>query len=61
MRSTLTRGSSRAPRIAARPARSSTWLPQLLVELLIGLALAGLLVIVAWASSNAIPFVYGGY
>ena len=50
-----------ARRIKAQRARPSTWLLQLLVELLIGLALAGLLVIVGWASSNAIPFVYGGY
>lgn len=31
------------------------------VELLIGLAIAVLLIVVAWASSNAIRFVYGGY
>ena len=34
---------------------------QLLVEILIGFGLAGVLVLVAWASSNAIRFVYGGY
>ncbi|WP_157551286.1 hypothetical protein [Nocardioides jensenii] len=31
------------------------------VELLIGLGLAAILVLVAWASSDAIRFVYGGY
>jgi hypothetical protein len=41
---------------------SRTRLPlQLLVEILIGFGLAGVLVLVAWASSNAIRFVYGGY
>jgi len=58
---TVTEQRSRALGSEAQPARPSTWLLQLLVELLIGLALAGLLVIVGWASSNAIPFVYGGY
>jgi hypothetical protein len=57
----MTRRSNRAVGSEDQPARPSTWLLQLLVEMLIGLALAGLLVIVAWASSNAIPFVYGGY
>jgi len=61
MRATVTSWRSRAPRIEAKPARPSRWLPQLLVELVIGLAVAGLLVLVAWASSNAISFVYGGY
>jgi len=61
VRATVTNRRSRARRIEAQPARPSTWPLQLLVELLIGLGLAGLLVIVAWASSNAIPFVYGGY
>ena len=46
-------GDSAAPR--------SGLLPQLAVELVIGLGFAVLLVIVAWASSNAIRFVYGGY
>ncbi len=35
--------------------------PHLLVELIIGLGIAALLVLVGWASSNAIRFVYGGY
>lgn len=34
---------------------------RLAIELVIGLGFAVLLVIVAWASSNAIRFVYGGY
>jgi hypothetical protein len=34
---------------------------QLAVELFLGLGFAVILVIVAWASSNAIRFVYGGY
>jgi hypothetical protein len=34
---------------------------RLVVELVIGLGFALILVIVAWASSNAIRFVYGGY
>jgi hypothetical protein len=57
----MTRRSNRGVGSEDQPARPSTWLLQLLVEMLIGLTLAGLLVIVAWASSNAIPFVYGGY
>lgn len=31
------------------------------VELVIGLGLTGVLILVAWASSAAIRFVYGGY
>jgi hypothetical protein len=34
---------------------------KLMIELIIGLGLAGVLILVAWASSNAIRFVYGGY
>ena len=34
---------------------------QLLVECLIGVAFALILITVAWASSHAIQFVYGGY
>lgn len=34
---------------------------QLAVELGLGLCLAAVVVVVAWASSNAIRFVYGGY
>jgi hypothetical protein len=42
--------------------RPAAGLPaRLVVELLIGLGFAVVLVIVAWASSNAIRFVYGGY
>ncbi|KRF44865.1 hypothetical protein ASH01_12975 [Terrabacter sp. Soil811] len=46
-----TGGSRRATRLASR----------LAVELAIGLGIAAVLVVVAWASSNAIRFVYGGY
>jgi hypothetical protein len=34
---------------------------QLAIEVAIGLGVAALIVAVAWASSNAIRFVYGGY
>ena len=34
---------------------------RLTVELVIGLALATVLLLVAWTSSTAIQFVYGGY
>ncbi|MET0838788.1 MAG: hypothetical protein ABWY19_08415 [Marmoricola sp.] len=34
---------------------------RLTVELVIGLGLAAVLLLVAWASSSAIKFVYGGY
>jgi hypothetical protein len=34
---------------------------KLMVEVVLGLGLAGVLLLVAWASSNAIRFVYGGY
>jgi hypothetical protein len=46
---------------AGASAPASGLLTRLAVELVIGLTFAGLLVIVAWASSNAIRFVYGGY
>jgi len=36
-------------------------LARLAVEALLGSAFAAILLIVAWASSNAIHFVYGGY
>lgn len=34
---------------------------KLAIELVIGLSLAAVLMLVAWASSSAIRFVYGGY
>ncbi|WP_183407864.1 hypothetical protein [Nocardioides marmoriginsengisoli] len=44
------------------PTERRTGLPsRLLIELVIGLGLAGAVVLVAWASSTAIRFVYGGY
>ncbi len=36
-------------------------LARLAVELVLGLSLAAVLLLVAWASSSAIKFVYGGY
>lgn len=49
-----TTGTGRRARIGNLAARFA-------VELLIGLAIAVLLIVVGWASSNAIRFVYGGY
>lgn len=54
------RTDSTQPRTGDAVTRSRL-LPQLAVELVIGLGFAVLLVIVAWASSSAIRFVYGGY
>jgi hypothetical protein len=34
---------------------------QLVIEMVLGLVVAVLLMMVGWASSNAIRFVYGGY
>ena len=34
---------------------------RLVVELLIGIGLAAVIMLVAWTSSSAIHFVYGGY
>jgi hypothetical protein len=42
------------PRTGGLPAR-------LAIELVIGLGLAAVLLLVAWASSSAIRFVYGGF
>ena len=50
-----------APSTGDTQAPAWRWPAQLAVELVIGLGFAVLLVIVAWASSNAIRFVYGGY
>jgi hypothetical protein len=36
--------------------RARTWG----IEMVIGLGLAGLLLVVAWTSSGEVPFVYGG-
>jgi hypothetical protein len=42
--------------------RSLARLPaRLVIELLIGLGLAAVIMLVAWTSSSAIHFVYGGY
>ena len=50
-----------SPRTGDGAAPPSRLLPRLAVELVIGLGFAVILVVVAWASSNAIRFVYGGY
>jgi len=60
MREVMTDSEKIRDRSEKHPDRSRL-APQLGVELMIGLALATLLVIVGWASSNAIRFVYGGY
>jgi hypothetical protein len=51
---TATQPSTEARNFRGLPAR-------LLVELVIGLGLAAVIMLVAWSSSNAIHFVYGGY
>jgi hypothetical protein len=61
MRETMNISSDPTPRRDDGPASPRTLLPQLAVELVIGLGVALLLVLVGWASSNAIRFVYGGY
>lgn len=47
--------------VTEEPAGGMNLARRLLVETVIGLGLAGILVMVAWASSTAIRFVYGGY
>jgi hypothetical protein len=44
-----------------RRARGPRLVSRLVIELAIGVGIAATLVVVAWASSNAIRFVYGGY
>jgi hypothetical protein len=46
---------------ARRQGRVSGLPARLAIELVIGLSLAAVLMLVAWASSSAIRFVYGGY
>lgn len=57
----MTTSGKNAPGSGDTEPRSSRLATQLAVELVIGLAFAALLVIVAWVSSDAIRFVYGGY
>lgn len=57
----MTIRSDNAARQADGPGPTTTWPVRLLVELTLGLGFALVLIIVAWASSNAIRFVYGGY
>ena len=50
-----------APVAERADGRFSGLAARLTVELVIGLGLAAVLLLVAWASSSAIKFVYGGY
>jgi hypothetical protein len=61
MRETMNISSDQTPRRDDGSASPQRLLPQLAVELVIGMGVALLLVLVGWASSNAIRFVYGGY
>lgn len=47
--------------VELRPTKRIPSRNQLVFEMVLGLVVAGLLVMVGWASSNAIRFVYGGY
>ena len=49
------------PQRTEQPSRLARLLGQLGVEIGIGIGVAAVLVVAAWASSNAIAFVYGGY
>lgn len=57
----MTISSDHAARQADGSGPTTPWPVRLLVELALGLGFALVLIIVAWASSNAIRFVYGGY
>lgn len=57
----MTTSSEKPTRHGDGAAPRARLLVQLAVELAIGLGFALIVVIVAWASSNAIRFVYGGY
>ena len=57
----MTTSSQKQTRHQDRTGAPSRLPVQLAVELFLGLGFAVILVIVAWASSNAIRFVYGGY
>lgn len=57
----MTISSDHAAREVDGSGPTTPWPVRLLVELALGLGFALVLIIVAWASSNAIRFVYGGY
>ena len=54
-------GEAAADTTAAARRTAGQVVAQLAIEVGIGLGVAALIVVVAWASSNAIRFVYGGY
>ena len=54
-------GPRHRPEQTEQPSRLARLLGQLGVEAAIGIGVAAVLVVAAWASSNAIAFVYGGY
>ena len=49
------------PERTEQPSRLARLVGQLGVEIAIGIGVAAVLIVAAWASSNAIAFVYGGY
>ena len=57
----MTVSSDKAGRQADGSGSPTRWPVRLVVELAMGLGFAVVLIVVAWASSNAIRFVYGGY
>jgi hypothetical protein len=57
----MTVNSDKQPTADERSGYPARLAARLAVELVIGVGLAAVLVLVAWASSNAIRFVYGGY
>jgi hypothetical protein len=57
----MTISSDQAARRADASGPTALWPVRILVEIAMGLGFALVLIIVAWASSNAIRFVYGGY
>jgi hypothetical protein len=61
MRGTMTTSNQEQARQEDRAGAARRLPLQLAVEIFLGLGFAVILVIVAWASSNAIRFVYGGY
>ena len=60
-RAIVAKQDSQPKQAAVDPPARHTLGTRLLIELVIGLGLAGVLLLVAWGSSSAIRFVYGGY